>query len=105
MRAIAIASSLAALAAAAAAERTENIRISKFLVRKNAAPDGTTIRVVDFKLDGDDAHGLGCTVQAPAYYPKPSEVSTCGSSKYRFALHPGNDTEFSLRIYHETGLA
>ena len=64
-----------------------------------------SIDVVDFKLEGDDAHALGCTAQSPAW-PNPAEVATCGSSKYRFSLHPGRDgSEFGLRVYHELGTA
>ncbi|KAI9151369.1 Effector protein PevD1 [Paramyrothecium foliicola] len=86
---------------------SENINIKDFLVRKYNEPNGTvTINVVDFKLSGDDATDLSCTAQSPEW-PIPSEVVTCGDSKYRFSLQPGSEEgeEFSLRVYHELGLA
>ncbi|CRK19978.1 hypothetical protein BN1723_012002 [Verticillium longisporum] len=77
----------------------ENIDIADFNVRKGE--DGT-IKYVNFKLSGDDADGLLCEAQNPGL---PSEVITCGESKYRFALYPGEEFEFALRLYHELGLA
>ncbi|KJZ68913.1 hypothetical protein HIM_08864 [Hirsutella minnesotensis 3608] len=108
MRSIATACSfLAALAAAAPAGEEkphENIEIQDFTVRKDVS-NGTKINVVDFNLSGRDAKALGCTAQNPTF-PKPSEVVTCGDSKYRFSLHAGSDNnEFSLRIYHELSVA
>ncbi|KAM0323672.1 hypothetical protein ACHAQA_008607 [Verticillium albo-atrum] len=77
----------------------ENIDIADFNVRKGE--DGT-IKYVNFKLSGNDADGLACEAENPGL---PSEVITCGESKYRFALYPGEEFEFALRLYHELGLA
>lgn len=75
----------------------ENIDIADFTVRKN---DG--IQSVSFKLSGKDAKDLDCSASNPGL---PSEVITCGETKYRFALYSGQESEFALRIYHELGLA
>ncbi|KAL1638573.1 Effector protein PevD1 [Diplodia intermedia] len=75
----------------------ENIDIADLTVRKN---DG--VRSVSFKLSGDDAADLDCSASDPGL---PSDVITCGGSKYRFALYSGGESEFALRIYHELGLA
>ncbi|EOD43152.1 putative major allergen alt [Neofusicoccum parvum UCRNP2] len=75
----------------------ENIDISDFTVRKN---DG--IQAVFFKLSGKNATDLDCSASNPGF---PSDVITCGETKYRFALYPGSTTEFGLRLYHELGLA
>ncbi|KAJ6443792.1 nuclear distribution protein nudE [Purpureocillium lavendulum] len=103
-----IAASLAALVGAVPTSEpkpSENIDISDFIVRKDSSPSGTKINVVDFKLKGRDAENLSCTAQSPEF-PAPKEVTTCGDSKYRFSLHAGNGgSEFSLRVYHELGLA
>jgi hypothetical protein len=84
----------------------ENIDIADFFVRKSQAlgSDKKTIDAVSFKLSGDDAHDLLCSASNPGF---PSEVITCGDSKYRFVLEPGSDKEyeFGLTIYHETGPA
>ncbi len=103
-----VTASLATLAGAvptSESKPSENIAISNFTVRKDSSPSGTKINVVDFKLSGKDASNLSCTAQSPDF-PTPKEVTTCGDSKYRFSLHAGKDgNEFSLRIYHELGLA
>jgi hypothetical protein len=116
MRAFTVATSLfAALAAAAPASNvarqdsdpSENIEIKDFLVRKYNEDSGSvTINVVDFKLSGDNATDLSCTAQNPPW-PEPTEVFTCGDSKYRFSLQPGQEggEEFGLRVYHELGTA
>lgn len=89
-----------AAAASAETEPSETVEIFNFMVRKDVSENGTQIDVVDFKLNGMDANGLGCTGQAPAFTP--SELVTCGGSKYRFSLHAGTDgAEFSLRIFHD----
>ncbi|KAF4303572.1 putative protein elicitor [Botryosphaeria dothidea] len=75
----------------------ENIDIDDLYVRKN---DG--IQSVSFKLSGKNATDLDCSASNPGL---PSEVITCGESKYRFALENGETTEFALHIYHELGLA
>lgn len=90
-----------ALAAPSVAPRgtTENIDISDLFVRKT----GNDIVAFDFKLSGDDAKNLTCSTGAIAELP--SETTTCGDSKYRFVLTKGDQTEFSLTIYHELGPA
>ena len=81
----------------------ENIDISDFTIRKNQGPDQTKINVVSFKLSGENATDLTCEKSNPAL---PSDVITCGESKYRFALKEGTDDyEFALDLYHELGLA
>ncbi|KAL0261902.1 Effector protein PevD1 [Diplodia seriata] len=75
----------------------ENIDIADLTVRKN---DG--IQSVSFKLSGKDATDLDCSASNPGL---PSDVITCGETKYRFALYSGTESEFALRIYHELGLA
>jgi hypothetical protein len=83
----------------------ENIDITDFSVRKAQGPDQDTptIDAVSFKLSGDDATDLTCAASSPDF---PSEVITCGESKYRFVLQPGTDgNEFGLTLYHELGPA
>lgn len=94
----------AALFAGVAAAATENVDISDLTVRKTSG-EPTTIQSVSFKLKGDDADGLACEASNPAF---PSEVITCGESKYRFVIsagEPADESEFGLRIYHELGTA
>ncbi|KAI8240979.1 hypothetical protein K4K55_013032 [Colletotrichum sp. SAR 10_96] len=78
---------------------SENIVINDFSVRKQV---NGTLSYVSFTLSGDDATDLACSGANPAL---PSEVITCGESKYRFTLRTGAESEFALRIYHELGLA
>jgi hypothetical protein len=61
-----------------------------------------TVRNMSFKLTGRNATDLLCAKTDPDF---PSAVITCGDSKYRFALYPGKEFEYSLRLYHELGLA
>lgn len=75
---------------------SENIDINDFFVRKNNG-----IQAVSFKLSGDDAKDLECS----GSNPKPTDVITCGDSKYRFVIKPGQVEEFGLTIYHELGPA
>ena len=94
---------LTAAAPQANPDRSENIDISDFTVRKDQGPDQTKINAVSFKLSGDDATDLTCSKSNPEL---PSDVITCGESKYRFALTEGSDDyEFGLRVYHELGTA
>jgi hypothetical protein len=85
---------------------SENIDIADFTVRKTqaAGSDEKTIEAVSFKLSGDDAKELLCEKSKPGL---PSEVITCGDSKYRFVLQEGTveGYEFGLTIYHELGTA
>ncbi|KAG9255657.1 uncharacterized protein F5Z01DRAFT_550652 [Emericellopsis atlantica] len=84
----------------------ENVDIADFTVRKEQAAGQdtpTAINSVSFKLSGDDATDLACSASNPDF---PSEVITCGDSKYRFVLQPGSDdAEFGLTLYHELGPA
>lgn len=81
----------------------ENIDISDFTVRKDQGPDGAKINAVYFKLSGEDATDLTCEKSNPGL---PSDVITCGESKYRFSLKEGTgEYEFGLDLYHELGLA
>ncbi|KAF2758027.1 hypothetical protein EJ05DRAFT_476302 [Pseudovirgaria hyperparasitica] len=98
------ASLFAALAIAAPTRSTardstsyENIDIADLYVRKNNG-----IQAVGFKLSGNDGSAIDCSASTPGF---PSDVITCGETKYRFALYPGQTTEFGLRIYHELGTA
>lgn len=83
----------------------ENIDIADFTVRKDVGKEqADSVSVVYFKINGTDATDLVCEASSPAF---PSEVVTCGESKYRFALYPAEDEpyEFALRLYHELGTA
>ena len=77
--------------------RKEPICISDLSIQKSAGG----VASISFALTGDDAENLACTAESPDF---PSKVITCGESKYRFALYPGRDEEFSVRLYHELGL-
>ena len=103
MKAVAaLTTAFAALATAAPSTSSENIDIGELLVRKNETADATDINAVYFKLNGTDATNLVCQASNPKF---PSDVITCGESKYRFALYPGSDDyEFALRLYHELGV-
>lgn len=75
----------------------ENIDISDYTLRKN---DG--IQAVYFKLSGNNATDIVC--QTGAVPSIPSEVVTCGETKYRFGLveDPSGGSEPSVAVYHET---
>lgn len=75
----------------------ENIDIADFTVRKN---DGA-VQSVSLKLSGKNATDLDCSASNPAL---PSEVITCGATKYSFALVQGSTSDYGLRVYHELGL-
>ncbi|WQF82699.1 Putative alternaria alternata allergen 1 [Colletotrichum destructivum] len=77
---------------------SENIDIADLSVRKQ---QNGTVTNVSFLLSGDDATDLACQGNTGV----PSDVITCGDSKYRFTIRQGTETEFALRIYHELGLA
>ncbi|KAJ8110291.1 hypothetical protein OPT61_g6833 [Boeremia exigua] len=76
----------------------ENVDITGLYIRKNNG-----IQNAGFKLTGDNATDLACEIGPVAELP--SEVVTCGDSKYRFGLTKGESSEFGLAVYHETGLA
>jgi len=78
----------------------ENIDISDLFVSER--PENGTVEGVSFLLSGKDADNLRCNASSPGF---PSPVITCGTSKYRFALYPGDETQYALRIYHELGTA
>ncbi|KAI0377699.1 hypothetical protein F5Y04DRAFT_263497 [Hypomontagnella monticulosa] len=87
---------------------SEDVSITSFSVHK-AGANGTSAGVVDgvsFKLSGENATDLSCSATASTINSGlPTEVITCGDSKYRFALLEGPDTAtFTLRVYHELGL-
>ncbi|OTA98172.1 hypothetical protein M426DRAFT_120514 [Hypoxylon sp. CI-4A] len=88
---------------------SEDVSISTFYVHK-AGANGTSLGTVDgvsFKLSGENATDLDCSATA-SQVPSglPTDVITCGDSKYRFELLPGNSSAvFTLRVYHELGLA
>lgn len=88
---------------------SENIDIHDVWIRKNTTEAGEkVITAVSFELDGDDAQNLPCHVSNPRFPdPKGADIGNCKDTKYSFTLHAGTDntTDYSLRIYHETGLA
>ncbi|KAI1397507.1 hypothetical protein F4819DRAFT_471889 [Hypoxylon fuscum] len=88
---------------------SEDVTITEFSVHKTGAtaPEVGTVDGVSFKLSGDDAKDLSCSATADAVKSGlPTDVITCGDSKYRFAVLAGADSStFSLRIYHELGTA
>ncbi|XXG95733.1 hypothetical protein Hte_002003 [Hypoxylon texense] len=87
---------------------SEDVTITDFAVHK-AGANGTSAGVVDgvgFVLGGEDATDLSCSATADEVAGLPTGVVTCGDSKYRFALLAGPDSStFTLRVYHELGLA
>ncbi|KAI1842612.1 hypothetical protein JX265_012605 [Neoarthrinium moseri] len=94
-----------AIASPVARDFSEEISVTDFYVHE-ALINGTTEATVDgvsFLLSGENATNLECSAQTGI----PSEVFTCGDSKYRFALYPGESSSsgFTLRLYHELGLA
>jgi hypothetical protein len=102
---LAIFTASAAALPAAKTVPSENIDLAEFTVRKTQAfdSDKKTIEAVSFKLSGDDAKDLLCEASKPGF---PSEVITCGDSKYRFVIQEGTgDYEFGLTLYHELGTA
>ncbi|RYP86373.1 hypothetical protein DL769_000757 [Monosporascus sp. CRB-8-3] len=88
----------AALFGATVYGASENIDISNLSVWKDQSGKVTG---ASFSLTGADATDLSCEVQNPAAIP--TEVITCGDSKYRFALEKGDSTEFALHVYHDLG--
>ncbi|KAJ0168002.1 hypothetical protein CTA2_11360 [Colletotrichum tanaceti] len=77
---------------------SENIDIAEFSVRKY---QNGTVADVSFLLSGDDATDLDCQANTGI----PSDVITCGDSKYRFTVRQGTGIDYILRIYHELGIA
>ncbi|KAK2054027.1 hypothetical protein LY76DRAFT_597340 [Colletotrichum caudatum] len=77
---------------------SESIDISDLSVRRY---ENGTVTNVNFLLSGDDAKDLACEAATGV----PSEVVTCGESKYRFTILKGAETDYALRIYHELGPA
>ncbi|KAK1978090.1 hypothetical protein LZ30DRAFT_691688 [Colletotrichum cereale] len=77
---------------------SETIDISNLSVRKQV---NGTVTNVNFRLSGDAAQNLLCEGAVGV----PSNVTSCGESKYRFSIQKGNETDYSLRIYHELGTA
>jgi hypothetical protein len=81
--------------------RYENIDIAEYYLFKG--PNG--IESINFKLSGDDAKNITCSIGATTL---PSETITCGEpdSNYRFvATKPKGDGDADLTIYHQTGVA
>jgi hypothetical protein len=92
--------SLAALGAAAPADlgRREEIAISNMTVITTEQGEVTSVY---FSLTGENATNLACQADGLRF---PSEVYTCGDSKYRFALWKGVNVTYALRLYHELGV-
>ncbi|KAI1371064.1 hypothetical protein F4677DRAFT_322032 [Hypoxylon crocopeplum] len=108
------ASALAAPAAHSARQdngdpMSEDVTITEFYVHK-AGANGTSSGTVDgvsFHLSGENATDLICDATADVVTSGvPTDVITCGDSKYRFALLAGPEAAtWTLRVYHELGLA
>lgn len=77
---------------------TEAVEVSDLFVNREV---NGTVNGVSFMISGRNATNLLCQKTKPGL---PSEVITCGDSKYRFALYPGKDVDYSLRLYHELGI-
>ncbi|KAK1997452.1 hypothetical protein LX36DRAFT_555494, partial [Colletotrichum falcatum] len=92
------ASAIAAPAPQASGLAYENIDISDLSVRRQ---ENGTVTSVNFLLSGNDAKDLVCDAATGV----PSDVITCGDSKYRFTIRKGSETDYALRIYHELGPA
>ncbi|KAI1473090.1 uncharacterized protein F4812DRAFT_411554 [Daldinia caldariorum] len=88
---------------------SEDVSITNFSVHKAGANGSSagTVDGVSFKLSGKDAKDLSCSATAKdVTNGLPTDVITCGDSKYRFELLAGSDAStFTLRVYHELGLA
>ncbi|KAI1800303.1 hypothetical protein F4811DRAFT_556970 [Daldinia bambusicola] len=88
---------------------SEDVSITDFYVHKAGANGATagTVDGVSFKLSGKDAKDLSCSAGAKEVTNGlPTDVITCGDSKYRFAVLAGSDAStFTLRVYHELGTA
>jgi hypothetical protein len=83
----------------------ENIDISDYFLRRN----GSDITSVNFKLSGDNAKNISCSIGATTL---PSETITCGDangpdSGYRFIMTKPTDPsrDADIAIYHQTGQA
>ncbi|CAJ2508961.1 Uu.00g139870.m01.CDS01 [Anthostomella pinea] len=89
------------------ARSSETVAVTDFFVHEvlTTAANSTSAVVdsVAFTINAVEATNLACFAETGV----PSEVVTCGDSKYRFALYPGTASydSFALRLYHETGLA
>lgn len=88
---------------------SEDVSITLFSVHK-AGANGTSGGVVDgvsFKLSGEDATDLSCSATASTVTSGlPTDIITCGDSKYRFELLEGPDAStFTLKVHHELGQA
>ncbi|PHH70486.1 hypothetical protein CDD80_5985 [Ophiocordyceps camponoti-rufipedis] len=104
MRAPIIAGSLfAALAAATAiaVPQAEKIMIHHFAARAEVGPHIIKVKAVAFEISGRDVDGEMCTADNPVF-PKPKEITPCGSPRFRFTLHRGiNRNEFGIHLYYE----
>ncbi|KAI1654761.1 hypothetical protein F4813DRAFT_392277 [Daldinia decipiens] len=99
----------ALLFGANAAMAAEDVSIADFSAHKTGV-SGTAAGAVDgvsFKLTGTGAKDLSCSAAANQIASGvPTNVITCGDSKYRFAVTENTDaSSFTLQIFHETGTA
>ncbi|KAI8958111.1 SNF2 family N-terminal domain-containing protein [Daldinia sp. FL1419] len=101
--ATAVAAFFFGLKAMAQDAKSEDVSITEFSVHKA----GTTVDGVSFKLNGDEASGLSCSATASLITKGvPTDVLSCGESKYRFELLPtDNANAFNLKVHHELGTA
>ncbi|KAI1387816.1 uncharacterized protein F4822DRAFT_292858 [Hypoxylon trugodes] len=104
------ASALAAPSAmhAARQDNGEDVSITEFAVHKAGVTGASTGTVdgVGFKLSGENATNLDCSATASQVSGLPTDIITCGDSKYRFELLEGPDSStFSLKVHHELGQA
>ncbi|KAF2089469.1 hypothetical protein K490DRAFT_63604 [Saccharata proteae CBS 121410] len=79
---------IAAFAGAAAALTTEQVKVSDISIRDN---DG--IQAASFKLNGT----IDCSLDKP-------KSGSCSNKKYNFGIN-GTDSDYTLSLYHELGLA
>ncbi|KAI0844658.1 hypothetical protein F5Y00DRAFT_248286 [Daldinia vernicosa] len=88
---------------------SEDVSIADFIVHKAGASGGSAgiVDGVSFKLTGNDATDLSCSATADQITDGvPTDVITCGDSKYRFALVGSPDySTFILQVFHELGTA
>lgn len=96
MRFLSIAALFGALALAKPVIRAtgETVTVTDLIINQS----NDHLDAVTFKLNVDD--GITCSASNTTF---PSPVVSCGTSDYRFALVPGKEVIYTLRLYHDLG--
>lgn len=84
-----------------ASRSTEEVVVSDFSVQEKLqglGPNVESIATVSFHLNGN----VSCSADSPGTV---GTVFGCGETDYSFGLLNGTTSKYSLRLYHQTGVA